>query len=135
ACWLVSVWCVLDRRELLTALSDVGGVIPGVEERVLVETDVDERRLHSGQDVRHHTFIDAPDDGTAAMPLEIELGEEMTFLDRHARLQEVGVDHDALAHGSTPPARPVATSHRRPMASLELPHPPGDAKPQGHHCT
>ncbi len=45
------------------------------------------------------------------MPLEVELGEEVTLLDRDAGFEQTGVDDDPFAHGSTSPTRrprPVA---------------------------
>jgi hypothetical protein len=37
------------------------------------------------------------------VPLEVQLGEEVTFLDRDPRLERAGVDDDSFAHGSTSP--------------------------------
>jgi hypothetical protein len=35
------------------------------------------------------------------MPLEVQIGEEVTFLNGDARLDQTRVDDDPLAHGST----------------------------------
>ena len=65
-------------------VGEVGGVVPGVEEGVLAEPDVDEGRLHAGQDVGHHALVHAAHDRPVTVPLEIQLGEEVTLLDRDA---------------------------------------------------
>jgi hypothetical protein len=46
-----------------------------VQEAVLVEADVDERRLEAGQDVVDAPLVDVADDGTAAAALEVDLGD------------------------------------------------------------
>ncbi len=102
--------------------AEVGRVVARVEEGVLGEPDVDERRLHARQDVRHDALVDAAHDRAVAMPLEIELGEEVTFLDCDPRFGEARIDDDPFAHGSTSPTRPPASYMRVVRVSLELPH-------------
>jgi hypothetical protein len=63
-------------------VAEIRGVVAGVEERVLGQADVDEGGLHPGQDVRHRALVDAAHDGSVTVTLEVELGEEVTFLDR-----------------------------------------------------
>ena len=46
-----------------------------VQEAVLVEADVDERRLEAGQDVVDPALVDVADDRAAAAALEVELGD------------------------------------------------------------
>ena len=74
---------VLDdgRRRLHAA---IGGVVARVEEGVLGETDVHEGGLHAGQDVGHRALVHAAHDRAVAVPLEVQLGEEVTFLDGDA---------------------------------------------------
>jgi hypothetical protein len=86
-------------------VAEVGRVVAGVEKGVLRETDVDERGLHARQDVRHDTFVDAPHDRAVSMPLEIQLGEEITLLDSDPGFGETRIDDDPFAHGSTSPTR------------------------------
>ena len=45
-----------------------------VQEAVLVEADVDERRLEAGQDVVDLALVDVPDDRAVALALDVELG-------------------------------------------------------------
>src|SRR5207302_11452574 len=89
-------------------VAEVGGVVAGVEKRVFVEPDVDERRLHTGQHVRHDSLVDAPDDRALPMALEIEVGEEITLLNPDASFGEARVDDDSFAHGSTSLTRRTA---------------------------
>src|SRR6185503_1243345 len=103
---------------------EVGGVVPRVEEGVLAEPNVHERRLHAGQDVGYRALVHAAHDRSVAVPLEIELGEEVTLLDGDAGFEQADVDDDALAHGSVPPT-PGPRRQRdddRSGVSLELPH-------------
>src|SRR5262249_38753687 len=52
-----------------------------VEEAVLLEADLDERRLHSGQDVVDAAEVDVAGDRAALGPLEIDLGDLAVFED------------------------------------------------------
>src|SRR5215831_68140 len=114
------------------ARAEVARVVAGVEKGVLREADVDERSLHTGQDVRHDTFVDAPHDRAMAMPLEIELGEEITLLDSDPGFDEARIDDDPFAHGSTSPTRPPAPYCRAVRVSLELPHSYREEKAKRH---
>ncbi len=86
-------------------VGQIGRVVAGVEEGVLLQADVDERRLHTRQDVRHDTLVDAPHDRAVPMPLEVQLGEEITLLDSDSGFGETRIDDDSFAHGSTSPTR------------------------------
>src|SRR6059058_913346 len=70
-----------------------------------------------------------PGSTLVTVPLEVQIGEEVTFLDGDAGLDRARVDDNALAHGSTPWAR---SSDPRPpeRVSLELPHPHGEQEPE-----
>src|SRR5262249_9621189 len=114
------------------ARAEVARVVAGVQEGVLREADVDERGLHAGQDVRHDTFVDAPHDRAMAMPLEIELGEEITLLDSDPGFAEARIDDDTFAHGSTSPTRPPTPYCRAVRVSLELPHSYREEKAKRH---
>jgi hypothetical protein len=46
-----------------------------VKEAVLVDADVDERRLEPRQDVVHAALVDVPDDRPRAAPLYVELAD------------------------------------------------------------
>ncbi len=82
-------------------LPRVGGVVAAVEEGVLAQADVDEGRLHPGQHVGDHALVDAAHDRPPVVPLDEQLGEEITLLDRDPGFGEFRVDDDPFAHGST----------------------------------
>jgi hypothetical protein len=103
-------------------VAEVRGVVARVEEGVLRQPDVHERRLHAGQDVRDRALVHRADDRAVTMPLEVEIGEEVTFLDGDAGLEHTRVHDDAFAHGSTSSTR-RRPGGDRPRVSLELPHP------------
>src|SRR5207244_10842605 len=77
-----------DTTLFRSQVGQIGRVVAGVEEGVLLQADVDERRLHARQDVRHDTLVDAPHDRAVPMPLEVQLGEEITLLDSDSRSEE-----------------------------------------------
>src|SRR6478672_4546905 len=99
---------VLDRlhEDLLPALDQVGdlaGRLPvafelraddlvDVEDTVLLQADLDERRLHAGQDVVDNTEVDVPGDRPALRPFEVDLGDLVVLEDGDALL--AGVDRD-----------------------------------------
>src|SRR5439155_10767413 len=111
------------RQHGARVVAEVGRVVAGVEEGVLVEPDIDERRLHARQHVRHDALVHATHDRTVTVPLDVELGEEITLLDPDARLGDSSVDDDPFAHGSTSPTPAPRRdgASRGPGVSLELP--------------
>jgi hypothetical protein len=62
---------VAAARHLLTSGKDD---LVDVQESVSLQADVDERGLHSGEDVVYDPLIDVADDGARAAALYIELG-------------------------------------------------------------
>src|SRR5207249_4230897 len=50
-----------------------------VEEAVLLQADIDERRLHAGQDVVDAPLVDIAHDRTPSPPLDVELGDPPVF--------------------------------------------------------
>ena len=50
-----------------------------VQEAVLVEADVDERRLHAGQHVVDAALVDVADDRAPAAALEVDLGDAVAL--------------------------------------------------------
>src|SRR5207247_9567362 len=85
-------------------LAEVGDEVPGVEEGVLAQTDVDERRLHPGEDVGDDSLVDVPDDRTVPATFEEQLGEQAPVDDGDPRLADSGVDDDLTCHRSWAPA-------------------------------
>ena len=72
----------------------------GVEEGVLAQPDVDERRLHPGQDVGDDSLVDVPDDRAVPATFEEQLGEQARVDDGDPCLADSGVDDDLTCHGS-----------------------------------
>ena len=70
-----------------------------VEEAVLGEPDVDEGRLHAGQDGVDPSLVDVADDRAAAAPLDVRLRELAAFDDRDPHFLRVGADQHALDMG------------------------------------
>ena len=98
---------VADRldEELLAAGDQVGDLLAvplalelghddlvDVEEAVLLEADLDERRLHSGQDVVDGAEVDVAGDRAALGPLEVDLGDAVVLEDGDALLADVDRD-------------------------------------------
>ena len=50
------------------------------------EPDVDERRLHAGQNANDLAFVDVPHDPAIPRALEVDLGERLILDQRDARL-------------------------------------------------
>ena len=90
-----------------------------VQEAVLVEADVDERRLQPDEDVVDDPLVDVADDRARAAPLEVELSDAVAapgvgahaapslrgpggagrLQQRDARLAAIDADQDLLFHG------------------------------------
>ena len=84
-----------------------------VEEAVLLEADLDERRLHAGQDVVDEAEVDVARDRTALGPLEIDLGDLRVLEDRDAALADVDRHEQlALRGGQRRAARRLAAAAR-----------------------
>jgi hypothetical protein len=49
--------------------------VVGVQEAVLVDSDVDERRLEPRQDVVYAALVDVPDDRARAAALDVDLAD------------------------------------------------------------
>ena len=84
---------------LALVLLEVFEHVGDVEERVALEAEVDERRLHPGQDLRHAPFVDVADDRPMPRALDPEL-DDLTLVEHgDARLVFGRVDHDLARHG------------------------------------
>jgi hypothetical protein len=73
-------------------------VVAHVEEGGLFEADVDERRLHAGQDARDASLHDVADHALVALALDVELGELAVLEQRNPGLPELRVDDDLVLH-------------------------------------
>ena len=89
----------VEPLELLDRVDDVGDV----EEAVALEADVNERRLHAGQHLRHPALVDVADDAALPLALDEDLDDQVVLEDGHPRLVAVRGDDHLLVHSQTPP--------------------------------
>ena len=82
----------------IVGLDDVGGV----QERRALETDVDERCLHSGQHPRYTSLVEIARQTAPARALDEQFLKHAVLQQRRARLARAHVDHDLRAHGAGP---------------------------------
>ena len=88
------VFARLEAVELLDGVDDVGDV----EEAVALEADVDERRLHPRQHLRHASLVDVADDAPLALALDEDLGHQVILENGHHRLVPVRGDNHFFVH-------------------------------------
>ena len=94
-------------EEVLAALDQVGDLLPvplslelghddlvHVQEAVLLEPDLDERRLHPGKHVVDRPEVDVPGDRAPLGPLEVDLGDPVVLEQRDALLADVDGDQE-----------------------------------------
>ena len=70
-----------------------------VEESVLLEPDLDERRLHPGQHVVDDAEVDVPGDRAPLGPLEVDLGDAIVLDHGDALLADVDRDQQLALRG------------------------------------
>ena len=68
-----------------------------VQEPVLLEAEVDERRVDAVHDVLDLALVDVAQVGLAVRPLDVDLGQAPVFDERHTQLLAVVGDEDDLA--------------------------------------
>ena len=69
-----------------------------VEEPVAFEADVDERRLHAGQDFVDPALVDVTDDPALVFPFDENLGHQVVFENGHDGLVDIRGDDHLLGH-------------------------------------
>src|SRR5581483_1816846 len=121
----VGLLLLLGEHQALV-LAQVRDEVPRVEEGVLVQADVHEGSLHTGEDVRHDALVDVHDDGAVPAPFDEEFGEDAAVQDGDAGLADVRVDDDLTCHSSVAPAdaarpRPLAADANRPRPGPRTP--------------
>jgi len=84
-----------ERRWQLLFARHVGDV----KEGGLLETDVDERRLHPGQDADDLALVDVARDAALAAALDVQLHQCRVLEERYPRLPGDDVDQDVFGHG------------------------------------
>ena len=102
---LASLDQVLDLAGALAPLELGADDLVDVEEAVLLEADLDERRLHARQDVVDDTEVDVAGDRPALRPLEVDLGDLVVL--EHGDALLTGVDGDEQL--------PLRLRERRPL--------------------
>ena len=80
--------------ELFERVDDVGDV----EEAVALEAEVDEGRLHAGQDLADAALVDVADDAPLPLAFDEDFGDEIVFEDGHHGFVAVGGDDHLLGH-------------------------------------
>jgi hypothetical protein len=93
-----------EHRLEVAAAADVSDV----EERGLLDADVDERGLHAREDAYDATLVDVADDAAFFFPLDEQLGEDALLDEGHTRLGSVGVDDQEVC-GHEPPQASIKT--------------------------
>src|SRR5262249_57545957 len=64
------------------------------------QPDIDERRLHAGEDPAHLAQVDVPEGALRGLSLDVQLGDDPVFDEGDARLADVDVDdEEILCHG------------------------------------
>ncbi len=90
-----------------------------VEEPVLGEPDVDEGRLHAGQDGVDPSLVDVADDRAAASPFDVRLRELAAFDDRDPHFLRVGAGQHALDVGHVILRIPLRRTRRTARAARD----------------
>ena len=83
-------------RELLERIEDLGHV----EKSVSLETDINEGRLHAGQDCRDPAFVDVADHAALPLALDENFRDQIVLEDGHPRFVAGRGDHHLLVHAS-----------------------------------
>jgi hypothetical protein len=78
-----------DLVVLFVVLEEVGNI----QERVPIQSDIDECRLHSGQNTRDPAFVDAAGQRILVFALMVDFDHLVVFDHRYAGLVPVGRNH------------------------------------------
>ena len=91
--------------------------VADVEERGLLEADVDEGGLHAREHADHPALVDVADDPLLALSLEVVLVDRSVLDQRDARLRACRVDHQDAVAGHGIPLSPRGAGRARPKAA------------------
>ena len=97
---LVLVVLVVVAGEALELLDGVDD-FSDVEERVALEPDVDERRLHPREDLGDPSLVDVADDAALILALDEDLDDLVVLENGDARVVRAGGDDHLLVHGNS----------------------------------
>ena len=101
---------VLDAATVAAALELGADDLVDVEEAVLLEADLDERRLHAGEDVVDDALVDVAGDRAAAGALEVDLGDAVVLEDGDTLLAHVHGDEQLALRRRQGPAGLLAAA-------------------------
>ena len=90
-------WLAFALDLLESGVERGGNGVPEVEERVLVEADIDEHRLEAGLDVVDAALEDAADDVLVALAFDGVFLEHAVLEQGDAAFEFLDVDDDAVA--------------------------------------
>ena len=107
---LASADQVLDAATVALALELGADDLVDVEEAVLLQADLDKRRLHAGEDIVDDALVDVAGDRTAAGPLEVDLGDAVVLEHRDTLLAHVDGDEQLTLRGRQGPAGLLAAA-------------------------
>ena len=113
----------LEALELLDGVDDLGHV----QERIALEPDVNERRLHPGQDLRDPALVDVADHAALMLALDEDLDDLVVLEDRDPRLVVAGGDDHLLVHGT----HSIVRGQPQTDAHQPIRRPAGPAGPTG----
>ena len=112
---------ILDLAGALATFKLRADDLVDVEEAVLLEADLDERRLHAGEDVVDDAEVDVAGDRPALRPLEVDLGDLVVLEHGDALLARIDGDEQlALGLRERRPLRRRAPARLRGRARLPL---------------
>ena len=113
---LVLVLVVIVSGEALELLDGVDD-FSDVEKRVALEPDVDERRLHPGEDLRDPPLVDVADDAALILALDEDLDDLVVLENGDARIVRAGGDDHLLVHGQLQTTREHADAATQKASS------------------
>src|SRR5207237_7309956 len=90
-----------------------------VQERVALEPDIDERRLHPRQDLRDASLVDVADDPALILALDEDLDDLVVRENGHARVVARRGDDHLLVHANDSSMRGHPTIARRTRAPCQ----------------
>src|SRR3954471_16973493 len=108
----------LDAARLALQPGQVPVDLAGVQHRVAALADVDERRLHGGQDVLHLAEVDVADVGLVAGAVDVVLDQHVVLEDADLGPLALRADHHHAIDGLAPGQELGLGNDRRPAAAL-----------------
>src|SRR5579885_705212 len=102
---VATAWLLIGNSvDVLMFLKKIGNV----EERVALQTQIDEGRLHARKDARYTAFVNAARQRIFIGSLKIDLDQLIVFEDGYFRLMAIRSNHQFLTHLSPPRRRNTA---------------------------